>query len=419
MFGAADIEVDHVLQRAPVAVVPTGDGETVTINRDPASVRISLFSGHDDRLAYSMTDKFAVDLNEGVAQEHWANQPIQYHMTWRAQKARSRRFLARLDEPGLREIPGIGKDLAMRIREIAETGDTAFHRELVAEFPPTVLDLLSLQGVGPKTVATLYRELGIRTLDDLERAAADGRIRTLRGMGAKKEALILKALDERKRFAGRHLLPDAHDAAAALLSHLREAAPDAAIDPVGSLRRGCETCGDLDLLAAGGIVVRGMGNLLDGMVAVESGKASPFGELFNEISDRVADIAILIGAGYTAGGNPVLGYLAAWTAPPENEGTAWQVRTSLRYTDDVAGIWRLFAEAGAVRPTLTDRVPKDADAYLWLGGTNPARESISIEGKSSRRCVCPWATKGKSFCARYLARQSFKRRRLSTMPLPG
>jgi DNA polymerase (family X) len=159
--------------------------------------------------------------------------------------------LGRLDEAGLREIPGIGKDLASRIREIADTGDTAFHRELIAEFPPTVLDLLHLQGVGPKTVATLYRELGIRTLDDLERAAADGRIRTLKGMGAKKEALILKALDERKRFAGRHLLPDAHDAAAALLSHLREAAPEATIDPVGSLRRGCETCGDLDLLAAG------------------------------------------------------------------------------------------------------------------------------------------------------------------------
>jgi DNA polymerase (family 10) len=159
--------------------------------------------------------------------------------------------LARLDDTGLREIPGIGKDLALRIREIADTGDTAFHRELIAEFPPTVLDLLHLQGVGPKTVATLYRELGIRTLADLERAAADGRIRTLRGMGAKKEALILKALDERKRFAGRHLLPDAHEAAAAMLAHLRESAPDAAIDPVGSLRRGCDTCGDLDLLAAG------------------------------------------------------------------------------------------------------------------------------------------------------------------------
>ena len=159
--------------------------------------------------------------------------------------------LATLDEAGLREIPGIGKDLAGRIREIGETGDTAYHRELIAEFPPTILDLLHLQGVGPKTVATLYRELGIRTIEDLERAALDGRVRALRGMGAKKEALILKALDERKRFAGRHLLPDTHDAAAALVSYLRERAPAAAIEPVGSLRRGCDTCGDLDLLASG------------------------------------------------------------------------------------------------------------------------------------------------------------------------
>jgi DNA polymerase (family 10) len=159
--------------------------------------------------------------------------------------------LSQLDEVGLREIPGIGKDLASRIREIAQTGDADFHRELIAEFPPTILDLLHLQGVGPKTVATLYRELGIRTLDDLERAAQDGRIRALHGMGAKKEALILKALDERKRFAGRHLLPDAHDIAAALVAYLRERAPDAVIEPVGSLRRGCDTCGDLDLLASG------------------------------------------------------------------------------------------------------------------------------------------------------------------------
>ncbi len=100
-------------------------------------------------------------------------------------------------------------------------------------------------------MATLYRELGVRTLDDLERAARDGRIRALRGMGPKKEALILKALEEQKRFAGRHLLPEAHDAAAALVAYLREHAPEAAIEPVGSLRRGCDTCGDLDLLASG------------------------------------------------------------------------------------------------------------------------------------------------------------------------
>ena len=159
--------------------------------------------------------------------------------------------LATLDQSGLREIPGIGKDLAARIREIGETGDAEFHRELIAEFPPTVLDLLQLQGVGPKTVAMLYRDLAIRTLDELERAATDGRLRSLRGMGEKKEALILKALEERRRHAGRHLLPDAHDAAAALVAFLRERAPAADVTPVGSLRRGCDTCGDLDILASG------------------------------------------------------------------------------------------------------------------------------------------------------------------------
>jgi DNA polymerase (family 10) len=160
--------------------------------------------------------------------------------------------LARLDEAGLREIPGVGKDLAARIRELVDTGDAAYHRELVAEFPPTILDLLHLQGVGPKTVATLYRQLNVRTLDDLEKAALDGRVAALRGMGAKKASLILKALDERKRFAGRHLLPEAQAVADQLLSFLDERAPGASIEAVGSLRRGSETCGDLDLLATGG-----------------------------------------------------------------------------------------------------------------------------------------------------------------------
>ena len=159
--------------------------------------------------------------------------------------------VASLDANGLREIPGIGKDLAARIREIAETGGSEFHRDLVAEFPPSVLDMLHLQGVGPKTVATLYRELAVRTLDDLERAAADGRIRALRGMGPKKETLILKALEERKRHAGRHLLSAAHETADALLAFLRERAPHAELTAVGSLRRGCETCGDIDILACG------------------------------------------------------------------------------------------------------------------------------------------------------------------------
>ena len=159
--------------------------------------------------------------------------------------------LTRLGVKELQEIPGIGKDLAARIRQLVETGASPYHTELVAEFPPSVLDLLHLQGVGPKTVATLYRDLGIKTLDDLEQAARDGRIRAMKGMGPKKEALILKALDERKQHAGRHLLPDTAETAAALIAFLQSLAPSADIVPVGSLRRGSETCGDIDLLATG------------------------------------------------------------------------------------------------------------------------------------------------------------------------
>jgi DNA polymerase (family 10) len=149
-------------------------------------------------------------------------------------------------------IPGIGKDLAARIGELVDTGACSYHQQLLEEFPPTVLDLLRLQGVGPKTVALLYHGLQVRSLDDLERAAKEGRIRALKGMGAKKEALILKALEERQRFTGRRLMPEAHETAAGLVSQLREHAPEADITVVGSLRRGCETCGDIDILAAGG-----------------------------------------------------------------------------------------------------------------------------------------------------------------------
>ena len=150
-------------------------------------------------------------------------------------------------------LPGIGKDLAAKIVELIQTTAIAYHRQLLEEFPPTVLDLLHLQGVGPKTVALLYHQLRIHSLDELEAAARQGRLRAVKGMGAKKEALILRAIEERVRIAGRRLISEAHDTAAALVASLRETAPGAGITTVGSLRRGCETCGDLDILAAGAL----------------------------------------------------------------------------------------------------------------------------------------------------------------------
>ena len=156
-----------------------------------------------------------------------------------------------LDAKGLQQWPGIGKDLSARIIEICHTGTTSIHQELMASFPPTLLDLLRLQGVGPKTVAQLYSELGIASLDELEAAAKSGRLRALKGMGAKKEQLLLRAIEERKQHANRHLLPDTADMATRLVAYLQTALPGVNFEAVGSLRRGTETCGDIDILAVG------------------------------------------------------------------------------------------------------------------------------------------------------------------------
>ncbi len=178
--------------------------------------------------------------------------------------------VARMDEKQLLELPGVGRDLAKKIRELADTGTCRFHQELLLEFPPTILDLLRLQGVGPKTVALLYSSLNIRSVDELVEAAKAGRLRALKGMGPKKEALILKAVEERQKDRGRHLLSDTTAVAAELVAYLREHAPRAEFTPVGSLRRGCETCGDIDVLATGAEP-----SLMDHFVALISSPPAP------------------------------------------------------------------------------------------------------------------------------------------------
>jgi histidinol phosphatase-like PHP family hydrolase len=121
-------------------------------------------------------------------------------------------------------LPGIGKDLAAKIGELADTGAIRYHQELLQEFPASILDVLRVQGLGPKTVARLYKDLGIATLDDLERAARDGRIRRMSGMGMGKEAQILKAIDQRRRAAS-GLFGDVSELAATLDEELAGAGP--------------------------------------------------------------------------------------------------------------------------------------------------------------------------------------------------
>ena len=157
--------------------------------------------------------------------------------------------VADLTEADVRGLPGIGKDLAAKIRELVDTGELTYFDALRQEFPASILDMLRLQGVGPKTVGLLYAELGIETLEELEAAASDGQLRHLKGMGAKKEQLLLRSLAEHRSHVGRHLVGRTDAIATRLTEYLRMEAPEATIFPVGSLRRGRETCGDIDLLA--------------------------------------------------------------------------------------------------------------------------------------------------------------------------
>ncbi len=106
--------------------------------------------------------------------------------------------VADLTESELLDIPGIGRDLAAKTRELADRGTLAYHEELLQELPRTLLDLLDLQGLGPKTVARLYAELGIASIDELESAAQSGRIRALPGLGPKREELLLRAITRRR-----------------------------------------------------------------------------------------------------------------------------------------------------------------------------------------------------------------------------
>lgn len=151
-------------------------------------------------------------------------------------------------EGRLGELPGIGKSSVEKIEEILETGDLKQRRDLVAEVPETLLELLKLPNTGPKRVATLWKEAGIETLSDLEQALEAGRLEDLKGFGEKTRAQLREGLDFLKRSEGRHRLSIALAVANQLCDRLRNVDGVERVESAGSLRRGRETVGDLDLL---------------------------------------------------------------------------------------------------------------------------------------------------------------------------
>lgn len=149
------------------------------------------------------------------------------------------------------EIPGVGKSMAQALEEIAKRGTFERREKLLEKYPPTALELLKIQGLGPKSVALLFEHLRITTIDALEAACKDGKLRELPRMGAKLEEKVLRSIAAYRTRSGRFLLSQGVQAADELTEYLAKGKGIERIVPAGSLRRGKETIGDLDLLLTG------------------------------------------------------------------------------------------------------------------------------------------------------------------------
>ena len=150
------------------------------------------------------------------------------------------------------KLPGVGAAIGDKIAELARTGRMAFHERLKAEIPPSLVELLRIPGLGPRTVRLLHDTLGIETIDDLRHAAEAGTLRDVRGMSIRTEQLVLEGIDRIEANPGRMLLDRAEATIEAVIAALAgtEGTPGTrAIEPAGSFRRRRETIGDLDLLA--------------------------------------------------------------------------------------------------------------------------------------------------------------------------
>jgi DNA polymerase (family 10) len=157
-----------------------------------------------------------------------------------------------VDEPKqLLAIAGIGKGMAANIVELVATGTMPLREELLQKYKPTMLELLRLPGMGPKTVAMIWSALEVCDIDALETAAKEGKLLELPRMGQKFTDKLLKGIEDYRRNSSRFRIDHAREFAERISALIREFPGIDEITPAGSLRRGRETVGDLDLLVTG------------------------------------------------------------------------------------------------------------------------------------------------------------------------
>ncbi|MBZ5598128.1 MAG: DNA polymerase/3'-5' exonuclease PolX [Acidobacteriia bacterium] len=149
------------------------------------------------------------------------------------------------------DIPGIGKGMLANLQEIFKEGRLTVHADLLKKYHPSMLDLLKIQGLGPKTIALIWSAYKVSDVEGVEKLAREGKVRVLPRLGEKQEQKLLKAIEDYRRIAGRFLLDTAENQAQKIIEHLGDFPGVEKVTPAGSLRRGRETVGDLDVLVTG------------------------------------------------------------------------------------------------------------------------------------------------------------------------
>ncbi|RAL25005.1 DNA polymerase/3'-5' exonuclease PolX [Lujinxingia litoralis] len=155
-----------------------------------------------------------------------------------------------MDRGDLKELKGIGASIAQDLLQIRQHGTCDIHRSLLERLDPGLLDMLRVQGLGPKRIKLVYHELGVSNLDALKEAAESGRLRELKGLGAKTEEKVLAEIERLARGGDRTPLPQARHVAESLRDQLAALPQTERIAIAGSIRRGRETIGDVDLLVS-------------------------------------------------------------------------------------------------------------------------------------------------------------------------
>jgi len=151
----------------------------------------------------------------------------------------------------LAKTPGIGKSSLAKIEEFLKTGKITVHQQLLAKIPPTLLELLTIPGVGPKGVKAVYEKLNVKNITELKNAIDDGSLAALAGFGDKKAAVIARGIEFLEKSTGRIRLDQAAEAAELVGQFLKNLSGIKKIQTAGSLRRLADTIGDVDILIAG------------------------------------------------------------------------------------------------------------------------------------------------------------------------